>query len=87
VLFGSVDKVTGICSEERPKLWPDMWILHHDNALAHNALRVREFLAKKSITKMDHSPDLGSCDFWLFPKLKNARRDKDLLTFLTSNVM
>jgi hypothetical protein len=38
-------------------------------------LRVREFLAKKSITKMDrppYSPELASCDFWLFPKLKNA---------------
>jgi hypothetical protein len=33
------------------------------------------FLAKNSITKMDHppySPDLAPCDFWLFPKLKNA---------------
>jgi hypothetical protein len=38
-------------------------------------LRVREFPAKKSITKLDHppySPDLALCDFWLFPKLKNA---------------
>jgi hypothetical protein len=33
------------------------------------------FLAKNSITKLDHppySPDLAPCDFWLFPKLKNA---------------
>jgi hypothetical protein len=32
-------------------------------------------VAKESITKMDHSPfspDLARCDFWLFPKLKNA---------------
>jgi histone-lysine N-methyltransferase SETMAR len=38
-------------------------------------LRVREFLATKSITKMDHPPyssDLTPCDFRLFPKLKNA---------------
>jgi hypothetical protein len=39
-----------------PGLWPDKWILHHDNAPAHDALRVREFLAKNSITKMDHPP-------------------------------
>ena len=32
-------------------LWPDKWILHHDNAPAHDALSVCEFLAKKSITK------------------------------------
>jgi hypothetical protein len=41
----------------------------------HGASRVREFLAKKSITKIVHplySPDLGPCDFWLFPKLKKA---------------
>ena len=60
---------------KRPGLWPDKWILHHDNAPAHDALRFREFLAKNSITKMDHppySPDLAPCDFWLFPKLKNS---------------
>jgi len=56
-------------------IWPDKWILHHDNAPAHDVLRVRKFLAKNSITKMDHppySPDLAPCDFWLFPKLRNA---------------
>jgi histone-lysine N-methyltransferase SETMAR len=60
---------------KRPGLWPDKWILHHDNAPVHDVLRVREFLAKNSITKMDHPPyshDLAPCDFWLFPKLKNA---------------
>jgi hypothetical protein len=60
----------------RPELWPDAWISHHDNALAHDALAVREFFwPKKSIMKMDHppySPDLAPCDFWLFPKLKTA---------------
>jgi hypothetical protein len=59
----------------RPELWPDAWILHHDNALAHDALAVREFWAKTSIMKLDHpsySPDLAPCDFWLFPKLKTT---------------
>jgi hypothetical protein len=32
-----------------PGLWPDKWILQRDNAPAHDALRVREFLAKISI--------------------------------------
>ena len=60
---------------KRSGLWPDKWILDHDNAPAHDALRFREFLAKNSITKMDnppYSPDLAPCDFWLFQKLKNA---------------
>jgi transposase len=59
----------------RPELWPDAWILHHNNALAHDALAVREFLAKKLIMKLDHppySPDFAPYDFWLFPKLKTA---------------
>jgi histone-lysine N-methyltransferase SETMAR len=58
-----------------PGLWPDKWILHHDNTPVHDALTVHEFLAKNSIKKMDHpsySPDLAPCDFWLFPKFKNA---------------
>jgi histone-lysine N-methyltransferase SETMAR len=70
---------------KRLELWPHKWLLHNDSAPAHDALRVREFLAKKPITKMDHPPfssDLAPCDFGLFPKLKNAQ---DLLTFLTSN--
>jgi hypothetical protein len=70
---------------KRPGLWPDKCILHHDNPPAHDALRFREFLAKNSITKMDHppySPDLAPCDFWLFPKLKKMPwEDKDLLTY------
>jgi hypothetical protein len=36
---------------KRPGLWPDKWILHHDNAPAHDTLRVREFLAKNFIKK------------------------------------
>jgi hypothetical protein len=60
---------------KRPELWPDKWNLHLDNTPAHDMVRVCKILAKKSITKMDHpsySLDLALCDFWLFPKLKNA---------------
>ena len=31
---------------KRPGLWPDKWILHHDNAPAHDVLRVHEFADK-----------------------------------------
>ena len=50
------------------------WLLHHDNAPAHTALSVRQFLAQKQTAVLDHppySPDLAPCDFWLFPKLKS----------------
>jgi hypothetical protein len=49
--------------------------LANDNASAHDMLPVWEFLAKKSILKLDHppySPVLALCDYWLFPKLKTA---------------
>jgi len=51
----------------------DDWVLHHDNAPAHTALSVREFLVKKNIPVLSYppySPDLASCNFSLFSKLK-----------------
>jgi hypothetical protein len=56
---------------KRAELWPNDWILHHDNALDQKALSVKQFLAQESITEMEHPPhshDLGSNDFWLFSK-------------------
>lgn len=62
----------------RPNLLgEDGWILHHDNAPAHSSLLVREFLARNSITTLDHppySPDIAPCDFFLFPKCKMVMR-------------
>ena len=59
---------------KRPDLFAsNSWILHHDNAPAHTALSVREFLASKQITVLEHpaySPDLAPSDFFLFPKIK-----------------
>jgi len=49
------------------------WILHHDNAPAHTALSVREFLATKQINALEHpaySPNLAPNYFFLFPKKK-----------------
>jgi hypothetical protein len=58
---------------KRPELWPDKWILHLDITPAHYALRVCDFPAKTSITKMVHppySPDVVPFEFWLFAKIK-----------------
>jgi hypothetical protein len=41
---------------KRPELWPIDWILHYDNAPAHKALSVKQLLAKKSVTEMEHAP-------------------------------
>jgi histone-lysine N-methyltransferase SETMAR len=51
------------------------WVLHQDNAPAHNALSVKTFLTKHMIIVLEHpsySPDLAPCDFFLFPKIKSA---------------
>jgi hypothetical protein len=49
------------------------WMLLHDNAPAHCAIRVHQFLAQRVVTVLDHppySPDMETADFFLFPRLK-----------------
>jgi hypothetical protein len=41
---------------ERPELWASAWIFRHYNAPAHKALSVKQFMAQKSITEMEHLP-------------------------------
>jgi hypothetical protein len=60
---------------QRPEVWPNNWILHHDNAPALKMLSVEQFLTQKSVTEMEYplwSPDLDLNNFWLFPKMKSA---------------
>jgi len=56
----------------RPEMWKNgSWVLHQDNALAHNALSVKTFLTKHKITVLEHPPyslDLTPCDFFFISK-------------------
>jgi len=65
---------------KRPEIFANnSWILHHDNALAHTALSVREFLAIKQITVLEHpaySPDLAPSDFFLFLTIKEILKGR-----------
>jgi len=65
---------------KRPELWRSgEWLLHHDNAPAHTALSVRQFLTKNGMTTASHtpySPDLAPCDFFLFPRMKRDLKGK-----------
>lgn len=70
---------------KRPEKWADnSFVLHHDNAPAHSAHRIKDFLAKTKTTVINHpaySPDLAPCDYFLFPKLKfklKGRRFEDV---------
>ena len=60
--------------EKRWELWQDKsCLLHHNNAPAHNAQIIWEFLVGSNIAELEQPPcslDLTSCAFSLFPKLK-----------------
>ena len=59
---------------KRPALFKSVqWHYHQDNAPVHNSILVTDYLTKMGIKIVPHppnSPDLASCDFRLFPKLK-----------------
>ena len=64
---------------KRPELWQSgKWWRYHDNAPAHKALSVKQFLAKNSMTLLLHppySPDLALCDlFFIPPNEKSPQR-------------
>jgi len=65
---------------KRPELFANnSWILHHENASAHTTLSVREFLATRQITVLEHpaySPDLAPNEFFLFPKIKEILKGR-----------
>ena len=65
--------------EKRRELWQDnAWLLHQDNAPAHNALSIRQFLAERNVTVLDHppySPDLAPCDFFCSPSSRRSSRE------------
>jgi hypothetical protein len=75
--------------KKRSDLWKKKsWILHQDNAPAHNALAVKQFLADKCIPVLQHpvySLDLAPCDFYLFPKVKNVLKGTHLSLSMRGN--
>jgi len=66
--------------QKRPELFDNnSWILHHNNAPAHTALSVREFLTTKQISVLEHpaySLDLAPNDIFLFPKIKEILKGR-----------
>ena len=63
---------------KRPALFKSgQWHFHQDNAPVHNSILVTDYLTKtgiKIVPQPPYSTDLGPCDFWLFPKLKEKLR-------------
>jgi hypothetical protein len=55
--------------------------LLHDNAQAHRSILVKDFLAKNSVTTLQHppnNPELGPATLHLFPRLKSALKERRL---------
>jgi transposase len=71
-------RLTENVQRKRPKLWHNHnWLLHHDNAPAHTSLKTIGFVTNNNMFIVPHppySPDLATCDFDLFPKLKMKLR-------------
>jgi len=69
---------------ERPEAWTiKTWMLHHDNAPAHESLLIREFLAKQEtivVPQPPYFPDLAPADFFLFQKLKATLKGRRFQT-------
>jgi hypothetical protein len=66
------ERLRNYVRRKRPEKWKNGFVLQHDNAPCHTSLVIRQFLADIKFTvrpHRPHSPDLASCDFWLFPKI------------------
>jgi len=74
LLFGSTENATWKSWTGTTQIFArNSCILHHDNASAHTALSVRDVLATKQITILQHpaySPDLAPSDFFSVPEDK-----------------
>jgi len=63
------------------------WFLLYDNAPSHNAIIVKQFLAQRKVTVLDHppySPDLARADYFCSEKWNPTWRGVSLTRFLTS---
>ena len=63
--------------QKRPALFKSgQWHFQQDNAPVLNSILVTDYLTKmgiKIVPQPPYSPDLASCDFWLFLKLTSCR--------------
>jgi hypothetical protein len=60
---------------KRPELWRHhKWLLHHHNVPAHMSMKTTASVTNNNMVTVPHPPylpDIASCDFALFPKIKN----------------
>ena len=64
-----------------PKTGLEYLCFLHDNAPAHKAKILTEFLESKKVNVLPYppfSPELAPCDYFLFPKLKLYQSERDV---------
>ncbi len=75
-----------ICSPHLQSKCPNLaccFILHHDNTRPHTAKVMLQYLTAIKVKRLPHlpyNPDLATCDYWLFQKLKEPLRDQTFST-------
>jgi len=77
---GVVERFLNRIRRVRPGMCePGDWFLLNDNAPSHNATIVKQFLAQRKVTVLDHPPysqDLAPADYFLFPKVKSRLKGR-----------
>ncbi|UYV72271.1 hypothetical protein LAZ67_9002415 [Cordylochernes scorpioides] len=72
--LGALRRLREAIRQKRPELWRrKLWILHHDNAPAHTALKISKTTQPLC---SPNSPNLAPCDFFLFGKLKKKLKGR-----------
>jgi transposase len=60
-----------VVRRKHPEKWgTNSWFLLHKNATAYRSVLVKDFLAKNSVTTLEHppySPELAPADIYPFP--------------------
>ncbi|UYV72276.1 hypothetical protein LAZ67_9002433 [Cordylochernes scorpioides] len=73
--LGVLRRLREAIRQKRPELWRSKsWILHHDNAPEHTALKISKFLQDHSTSVFPQPP----CDFFLFGKLKKKVKGSEI---------
>ncbi|UYV74812.1 hypothetical protein LAZ67_12001111 [Cordylochernes scorpioides] len=74
--LGVLRRLREAIRQKRPEQWRSKsWILYHDNAPAHTALKISKFLQDHSTSvfpQPPYSPDLATYDFFLFESSKKS---------------
>ncbi|UYV83638.1 hypothetical protein LAZ67_23001828 [Cordylochernes scorpioides] len=78
--LGVLKRLREAIRQKRPELWRSKsWILHHDNAPAHTALKISKLLHDHSTSvfpQPHYSSDLAPCNFFLFGKLEKRLKGR-----------